>query len=73
MEIRSQKKASCGPEIAGADEKADSAGLGLYFKGSGPKGDTQFKDAPTLGAGHLGVTTRVVRRCPESVNTRATI
>jgi hypothetical protein len=53
MEICSQKKASCGPEITSADEKADPAGHGLYFMGGGPNGDRQFKDAPTLGTGHL--------------------
>src|SRR3954468_2037049 len=53
VEIRSQKKASCGPEITSADEKADPAGHGLYFMGGGPNGDRQFKDAPALGTGHL--------------------
>jgi hypothetical protein len=39
VEIRSLKKAPCGPEITGADQKADPSGCGLYFMGGGPNGD----------------------------------
>jgi hypothetical protein len=53
MEIRSQKKAPRGPEIASADEKADPAGHGLYLMSCGPNSNRQVKDAPALGTGQL--------------------